>query len=413
MRMEGRARTARHAFGMGMSRVTPWLAAGVLFAGASPRLPAQQYDHGDPTPDEQLVLELINRARANPDAEGARLGLDLREGLHPQEASGLGPRPPLAFHADLIAAARAHARDMHARHFFDHVNPDGLGPGERARRAGYAWTRVGENIAAGSSPALHTAAYLQDLLMIDAGIDGRGHRRNLLDLSASTPPPPVFREIGIAYFASPEPNRQGFRAFLTEDFGRRADAPPLLVGVVYDDLDGDGFYDPGEGLEGIRIAHDRGAAFAVTSTSGGYACPVPAEGVVAVRPLGEGSAWAPTVVRKARLTGQNVKLDFLRSDAVDTDADGMPDAWEGRHGLDPAAADAPRDADGDGFANLEEFQFGTSPRDPASFPGAPPSVPPTGSPPSGDDETSGRCGLLGPEALLALLGAARRRRRRS
>jgi hypothetical protein len=302
---------------------------------------------------------------------------------------------------------------MHARHFFDHVNPDGLGPGERARRAGYAWTRVGENIAAGSSPALHTAAYLQDLLMIDAGIDGRGHRRNLLDLSASTPPPPVFREIGIAYFASPEPNRQGFRAFLTEDFGRRADAPPLLVGVVYDDLDGDGFYDPGEGLEGIRIAHDRGAAFAVTSTSGGYACPVPAEGVVAVRPLGEGSAWAPTVVRKARLTGQNVKLDFLRSDAVDTDADGMPDAWEGRHGLDPAAADASRDADGDGFANLEEFQFGTSPRDPASFPGVPPSVPPTGSPPSGDDETSGRCGLLGPEALLALLGAARRRRRRS
>ncbi len=407
--MEGRPRTARHAFGMGMSRVTPWLAAGVLFAGAPPRLPAQQYDHGDPTPEEQLVLERINRARAHPDAEGDRLGLDLREGLPPEEAARVGPRPPLAFHARLIAAARAHARDMHARHFFDHVNPEGLGPGERVRRAGYAWSRVGENIAA----ALHTAAYLQDLLMIDAGIEGRGHRRNLLDLSASVPPPPVFREIGIAYFASPQPNLQGFRAFLVQDFARRADSPPMLVGVVYDDADGDGSYDPGEGVPGVHITHDRGPAFAVTSASGGYACPVPADGIVTARPSGEAIAWAPTVVRKALLTGENVKLDFLRGDAADADADGMPDAWERRHGLAPAApGDASRDADGDGFSNLEEFQFGTEPRDPASFPGSPPESTLPGPPPPGDGDGSGRCGLLGAEALLALLGAARRRRRR-
>ncbi len=33
------------------------------------------YDSGDPTPEEQLLLEYINRARANPTAEGARLGM--------------------------------------------------------------------------------------------------------------------------------------------------------------------------------------------------------------------------------------------------------------------------------------------------------------------------------------------------
>lgn len=39
------------------------------------------YDSGDSTPAEQLVLEYINRARANPVAEGQRLGIDIHEGL--------------------------------------------------------------------------------------------------------------------------------------------------------------------------------------------------------------------------------------------------------------------------------------------------------------------------------------------
>ena len=48
----------------------------------------------------------------------------------------------------------------------------------------------------------------------------------------------------------------------------------------------------------------------------------------------------------------------------DTDGDGMPDAWELRHGLDPKAlSDGPQDADGDGYTNLEEFLNGTAPRE--------------------------------------------------
>lgn len=46
----------------------------------------------------------------------------------------------------------------------------------------------------------------------------------------------------------------------------------------------------------------------------------------------------------------------------DADHDGMPDAWETQHGLDPAdPADGPRDADGDGYTNVEEFLNGTDP----------------------------------------------------
>ena len=47
---------------------------------------------------------------------------------------------------------------------------------------------------------------------------------------------------------------------------------------------------------------------------------------------------------------------------ADADHDGMPDAWEQKYGLNPGdAADGPKDADGDGFTNVEEFLNGTVP----------------------------------------------------
>jgi len=41
--------------------------------------------------------------------------------------------------------------------------------------------------------------------------------------------------------------------------------------------------------------------------------------------------------------------------AADSDGDGMPDAWEAAHGLDPRKADGALDRDGDGWTNLEDY----------------------------------------------------------
>jgi hypothetical protein len=50
--------------------------------------------------------------------------------------------------------------------------------------------------------------------------------------------------------------------------------------------------------------------------------------------------------------------------ATDSDLDGMPDAYELAHGLDPRnPSDAGSDADGDGQSNLAEYRSGTDPRD--------------------------------------------------
>lgn len=54
---------------------------------------------------------------------------------------------------------------------------------------------------------------------------------------------------------------------------------------------------------------------------------------------------------------------------ADSDGDGIPDEWESKYNLNPHdAADAHSDPDHDGFSNLEEFQAGTSPTDPESYP---------------------------------------------
>ncbi|MBS0659473.1 MAG: hypothetical protein JSR82_14625 [Verrucomicrobia bacterium] len=52
---------------------------------------------------------------------------------------------------------------------------------------------------------------------------------------------------------------------------------------------------------------------------------------------------------------------------VDSDGDGLPDAWETLYGFNPASPlDATLDADGDGQSNLAEFLAGTDPRSAAS-----------------------------------------------
>jgi hypothetical protein len=62
----------------------------------------------EPTAYEQYILELINRARANPGAEAARLGIDLNQGLAAGTIS-TAAKQPLAFNPLLIDAARGHS----------------------------------------------------------------------------------------------------------------------------------------------------------------------------------------------------------------------------------------------------------------------------------------------------------------
>jgi hypothetical protein len=59
--------------------------------------------------EEQLILELINRARANPEAEASRLGISLNASL-PAGTITAAPKQPLAPNQQLQNASVGHSR---------------------------------------------------------------------------------------------------------------------------------------------------------------------------------------------------------------------------------------------------------------------------------------------------------------
>jgi hypothetical protein len=109
-----------------------------------------------------------------------------------------GPTGPLTINMLLNVAAEAHAVDMAERDFFAHTNPDGEGPGDRARAAGYEGP-VGENIALGYDTAEQAVrGWLTS---------NTGHCSNLMS--------PDWSELGVGHFES-----TSSRHFWVQKFGR-------------------------------------------------------------------------------------------------------------------------------------------------------------------------------------------------
>src|SRR3954464_2150977 len=90
-----------------------------------------------PTDYEHYMVELINRARANPTAEAASIGIDLSEGLRNGEVITADPKQPLAINMNLTDAARAEAQWLIANSIFSHSGPGGNSPADRMLASGW------------------------------------------------------------------------------------------------------------------------------------------------------------------------------------------------------------------------------------------------------------------------------------
>lgn len=64
-----------------------------------------------------------------------------------------GPAPPLTWSAPLAAVAAGYARELAQRGQLAHADANGQLGGDRLQRAGYAWQRWAENLAAGPRSA--------------------------------------------------------------------------------------------------------------------------------------------------------------------------------------------------------------------------------------------------------------------
>ncbi len=107
---------------------------------------------------EQQVLALVNQERA-------------KQGLS-----------ALSWSDELTAVARAHSKDMAARGFFSHTNPDGQSPFDRMKAAGISYRTAGENIAAGQRTPQE---------VVNAWMNSEGHRANILNAS--------YTRLGVGY----------------------------------------------------------------------------------------------------------------------------------------------------------------------------------------------------------------------
>lgn len=279
----------------------------------------QLFSHGDPTPEEQLMLEYINRARANPTEEGIRL-MDTQDprvqgayqyfkidAVATKKAFTTYPqRPPLAFNSKLIESSRNHSKDMDQNNFQGHTSSNGDELDKRYQKVGYASMGMyGENVAAYSESVWHGHCGLN----VDWGEENQkelGHRRNIMNFDNA-----VYTEIGVGILYNGKGLMSGSVGpyVVTQNFG--IGSQRYITGVVFDDKNKNGFYDIGEGLAGVKVVPNRGSYYAVTSTSGGYAIPYSGSSSITVV-ASEGGLAAP-VSRNVTVDGSNVKVDFTAS----------------------------------------------------------------------------------------------------
>ena len=225
---------------------------------------------------EQLMLELVNAARAKAGAQ------------------------PLAFNSALNTSADAHSAWMIATDTFSHTGSGGSSPTQRMTTAGYAFSGTwasAENIAWASTRA--PSGYQDEVQLLHTNLmNSPGHKANILN--------GTFREIGIGFDTGAYQGWNG--AFVTENFAKSG-SKVFLTGVALDDRDGDRFYDVGEGLSGLTVTAvgSTGAHTAATGTAGGYSLALSA-GTYKVTFSGAGIT---PVTKTVTIGAKNVKLDLV------------------------------------------------------------------------------------------------------
>ena len=183
------------------------------------------------------------------------------------QARDLSFLPPLRFEVTLQGTAEAHAQDMLKNAYFSHQSLDGRDYEDRIFDAGYDAYPVGESI--GRRALCNGIDEQKACQMLFNNLFIKEGDMNILD--------PGFSEAGIGMASGECPGLAGICGdhvlLLTADFGCGSEADPGIVGVVFQDLDGNGLYSMGEGMPAaLVVAADSAGeyAHAVTDITGGF-----------------------------------------------------------------------------------------------------------------------------------------------
>jgi Ca2+-binding RTX toxin-like protein len=281
------------------------------------------------TAEQQLQLELLNRARANPAGEFDLLIADAASDtavqsnitrairyfdvdldLFRQQLQEFDAVAPVAWSDALARSAATHNQLMIDQDTQSHHLEGEEGLLERMRTAGYDSIRqVAENVYAYAEDTVYAhAGYYIDWGYGTGGMqDPAGHRNTMLNAT--------YTEIGIAWQAESNASTNVGPYVTTQHLGTRWNYQAQLVGVVIDDRDGDDFYDISEGMGGVTVTAT-GTAGSFTTTSwgaGGYQMVLP-EGVYTVTFSGGGLSGE--ITQQVAMGAVNVKLDAQADQAT-------------------------------------------------------------------------------------------------
>jgi Ca2+-binding RTX toxin-like protein len=258
---------------------------------------------------EQYMLELINRARMDPNAEAKRQGVSLNEGVDSKHHILSSAKEVLAGNDQLGLAAEKHSQWILTNDKLDHFEAVGSpafygnSPFDRMTTAGYPWAAAGENIGYVGGGALNLTSSIADIhknFFVDANTTGRGHRTNIMSES--------YREVGIGHEAGTFGSVNA--SVITEDFGTRI-GTIFITGVVYNDtVKNDDFFSIGEQVAGRTVRSTE--AIDSTGDGGGYELEYKSLGTRTVTfELATGDVSALVAVNKT-----NVKLDVVNGNQL-------------------------------------------------------------------------------------------------
>lgn len=252
------------------------------------------------TAAEQYLIELVNRARLDPESEAERYGVNLNDGL-PEGTISTAPLQVLAHNDDLSVAAREHSVWMLKKNVFSHTGEANSTPGERMEEAGYTFEGTwiwSDNLAwTGTTGAIDLAAAIE--VHHEGLYLSEGHRANMFHSD--------IREIGVAQVSGSYDifNTTYDSSMLTQQFALSG-TDVFVTGVVYTDSDGDNFYSLGEGQAGISITAAGEAT--VTADAGGYSVAVGTASHVTVEIAQGDTVLGQVTVETA---DGNVKVDLV------------------------------------------------------------------------------------------------------
>ncbi|QRF68900.1 CAP domain-containing protein [Ponticoccus alexandrii] len=253
------------------------------------------------TAAEQLMLELVNRARLDPLGEAARFGMDLNEGLAAGSIDGTA-KQVLAHNESLFDAAEGHSQWMLDTNTFSHTGVDNSTPAQRAAAAGYSQTGwLGENLSVrgtSGTPNLNTMIVTQHQDLFESA----GHRKNMMRAD--------YEEVGIGQRAGQFTFSTGtFNSSMVTQVFAESDPYVFLSGVIHTDGNNNGFYDIGEGISGYAVS---AAGMSTTSfAAGGYTLALGAGAGLVTVSLGGGALSV-----QADLSQGSGKLDVANGDEV-------------------------------------------------------------------------------------------------